>query len=211
MCNLKFCYLGDDGQTLERQVRHAAPHSLCRLVSARVALALLFSVSDGVRIAPACAAAPVPLQVSGPGRSATASSPSKERVDHVPLRTGIWEQSILRGSQVVDKPLQQKQQCAGASSFSPFPSFPSSENFGEFKADKVMVPDYVWRLADGRYLVKGGKGTSRAGDVVYGHVITLHGDDHYDDALTITTHAATHPLKHTYSGSGHWVAPCPKQ
>ena len=69
--------------------------------------------------------------------------------------------------------------------------------------------DRVWRQADGTYRVSGGMTTTLGGDVFWTHIVTLHGDERYDDVFTVTLHARTHPVQHVYTGSGHWVAPCP--
>jgi hypothetical protein len=139
-------------------------------------------------------------------RSGTSSA--RQEVDHVPLKDGIWEQSLSEGPQVVLGPLRQEL-CPVSSSGQPFPSWFAAQNFGRTFME-LMYPNYFfWRLSDGRYQVVGGAETSRGGKVKYEHLITLHGDDHYDDELTVTSHWNVHPVKHIYSGSGHWVAPCP--
>ena len=138
------------------------------------------------------------------------TSPSMQQIDQVPLKRGIWEMSVYQGTQVVDDPYRQAL-CADSPPWVFFPRIFPAENFGRVLQDKVIVSDYVWRLADGRYRVTGGAGTTRGGAVTYVHLITLHGDDHYDDELTVTSHADTHPTKRVYSGRGHWVAPCSDQ
>ena len=72
-----------------------------------------------------------------------------------------------------------------------------------------MGPDGVQKFSDDRYRVTSGMSTSLAGDVGFEHVITLQSGDRYDDALTVIFHARTHPVKYLFTGSGHWIAPCP--
>ena len=73
----------------------------------------------------------------------------------------------------------------------------------------MIEMDRVSKRPDGTYRVSGGITTTLGGDVTYTHIVTLRSDDHYDDELTVTLHARTHPVKHFYTGSGHWIAPCP--
>src|SRR5580698_7279641 len=95
-------------------------------------------------------------QASRTARASNGADPSKQKVDHVPLKSGVWEQSILRGTQVVDGPVRQEQLCPGSLLFSPFPSLPSVENLGRVLPQELIMSDYVWRLADGRYRVTSG-------------------------------------------------------
>ena len=132
----------------------------------------------------------------------------KQDLDEVPLKGGIWEENLIRGTQVVVGPFRREQSCPGLLSIPLFLSLPATEHFGQPFSDKVLVPDSVSLLPDGRYRVTGGAGTHHGGSVLYEHLITLHGSDHYQDELTITSHSNTHPLKHFYTGNGHWVAPC---
>jgi hypothetical protein len=148
------------------------------------------------------------LQAGGVPSAAHDTSAAEQKVDEIPIKHGIWETSVYRGTQVVYGPLRENM-CPGSVQWNFFPSLPSTENLGRTLPEMIIGPDPVWRLADGRYRVKGGVRTTQAGSVRYGHLITLHGDDHYDDELTVTLQARTHPVKHVYSGSGHWVAPCP--
>lgn len=147
-----------------------------------------------------------------PGSRRVASSAMQD-IDHVPLKDGIWEQSVSEGTHFVIGPLRQEL-CHVSSPGQlfleqPFPSWFPAQNFGSTYVE-LMYPDYeMWRLADGRYRVVGGATTSRGGKVQYEHLVALHGDDHYEEELTVTSHWNVHPVKHVYSGSGHWVAPCP--
>ena len=159
-----------------------------------------FSLSNKAGIEPTC---------ESKSRVLSGLAPDGLRVTAVPLKSGIWEQTLFEGKHVVDGLEHREQSCPGISYFSPFPSLPSKEHLGNIISDKVIVSDDVRRLADGRYRVTGGAGTKLGGAVTYVHLITLHGDDRYDDALTVTSHADTQPLRHTYTGSGRWVAPCP--
>jgi hypothetical protein len=150
-------------------------------------------------------------QISRAPGAQNGTHPYRQSVDNVPLKSGIWEQNVFQGTQVVARYHLGEQMCPNGYFFSPFPSLPSTENLGRVLPQKMIMSDSVWRLADGRYQVTGGIGTTRGGAVTYAHLITLHGDDRYDDELTVTTHADKHPVKHLYTGSGHWVAPCPAQ
>jgi hypothetical protein len=145
-------------------------------------------------------------QMSHIQNRATASS---QEVDRVPLRIGLWEQTIFPGSQSGNGDVRQSLMCPDQYSFSPFPSFPSTVHLGGVILHEMILSDDVRRLADGRYRVTGGITTTLGGDVTYTHLITVHGDDHYDDVVTVTLHARTHPVRHIYSGNGHWVSPCP--
>jgi hypothetical protein len=135
-------------------------------------------------------------------------APCPVHVDQVPLRDGVWEQSISEGTQVVAPPFR-RVLCPVSSFWDPFPSSFPAKNFGRTLPQEIIGPDDFGRLVDGKYRVQGGKRTLRGGDIVYEHIITLHGDDHYEDVLTVTSHADTLPIKHLYTGSGHWLARCP--
>jgi len=142
------------------------------------------------------------------------ASSSRNWIDVIPLKRGFWEQTVFQGTQSVNAPYGRVEICPDTYPMStyptsPFPSYPATENLGQEILQMVSVPDYARLLADGRYRVFGGVTMTLGGSVTYVHLVTLHGDDHYDDVVTATFHARTHPVKHVYSGNGHWVAPCP--
>lgn len=136
---------------------------------------------------------------------------NEQPVDSVPTRKGIWEQSLFRKGQLITGPFQHEELCSGLFLYKPFASVPSTVEIGSVVPDRVMVPDIVRKLPDGRFRVAGGLTTTKAGDVTYTHLITMHGDASYQDQLTLTLHANKHPVVHFYTGSGHWVAPCPAE
>lgn len=135
-------------------------------------------------------------------------STSEQEVDRVPLKDGLWEQTIFQGLQAVNGEVSQDLMCPDLYALSPFPSVTSSDNLGRFIPDGRNRPDHIWQLADGRYRVRGTVATMRGGNVTYEHLITVRDDEHYDDVVTVIPHARAH-LKHVHSGSGRWLAPCP--
>jgi hypothetical protein len=135
------------------------------------------------------------------------TSAAGHEVDLMPLKPGTWEISIYRGTQVVYGPVRQ-QLCPDSLYEYFFPWNPPTENLGRvFPDEMISFKNWVWQLPDGRYRFSGALGTSRGGEVRVVHLFTLHGDDHYEDELTVRSHVYTHPVKHVYTGSGHWVAP----
>ena len=143
-------------------------------------------------------------------RSSMKPNLHEERLKRVPLKYGMWQQSVFQGERLVDG-AGQSEMCPNSYSFSPFPSLTLREHIGRQIPHEMMDIDAVWRCADGTYRVSGGMTTTLGGDVTYTHIITLHGNDSYNDIFTVTLHARTHPTKHFYTGSGHWVAPCPSE
>jgi hypothetical protein len=128
-------------------------------------------------------------------------------VDLMPLKIGTWEISIYRGTQVVYGPVRQKL-CPDSLYEYFFPWNPPTENLGRvFLEEIISLKNSVWRFPDGTYRLAGALGTSRGGEVRILHLIALQGDDHYEDQLTVSSHFYTHPVKHVYTGRGHWVAP----
>jgi hypothetical protein len=144
-------------------------------------------------------------------RSRNKESPPEQRVDRVPLKHGLWEQTIFQGLQAVNGEAGQGLMCPERYALSPFPSFTSTEDLGRVLPQELELTDDVWRLADGKYRVNGAITTTRGGAVVYEHLIAVHDDEHYDDVVIVTLYADTHPVKHVHTGSGHWLAPCPAQ
>ena len=132
----------------------------------------------------------------------------EQSVDSVPMKIGLWEETLFQAGQLVSGPTKRQEMCSGLFLYSPFLSVPSNERFGSIVLQKVLEPDLIWKLPDGRYRVTGGRATTASGDVTYTHLVTLHDDTHYDDVLTLTLNARAHPVKHFYTGVGHWIAPC---
>jgi hypothetical protein len=134
-------------------------------------------------------------------------SAAGHETDQMPLRPGTWEISIYRGTQVVYGPVRQEL-CPDSLYGYFFPWYPSTENLGRVLPEEIIrTKNWVWQNPDGRYRFTGALGTTGGGEVRIVHLITLLGDDHYEDALTVSSHVYTHPLKHVYTGSGRWVAP----
>ena len=135
------------------------------------------------------------------------TSAAGHEVDQMPLKPGTWEMSIYRGTQVVYGP-DRETLCPDSLYGYLFPWNPSIEHLGRVLPEEMIsFKNRIWLFPDGRYRFTSALGTTRGGEVRIVHLVTLHGDDHYEDELTVSSHMYTHPVKHVYTGSGHWVAP----
>ena len=133
---------------------------------------------------------------------------AQQQVDGVPLKSGVWETIVRKDKGVVYGPLLETIDPHSVQ-WTFFPSIFPAERFGRVVPQELLSPDYVSRLSNGSYRVTGSVSTSLGGSVIYEHLITLKGDDYYEHALTVVSHSNTHPVKHFYTGSGHWISPNP--
>ena len=135
------------------------------------------------------------------------TSAAGHEVDQMPLKPGTWEMSIYRGTQVVYGP-DRETLCPDSLYGYLFPWNPSTEHLGRVLPEEMIsFKNWIWLFPDGRYRFTSALGTTRGGEVRIVHLVTLHSDDHYEDELTVSSHMYTHPVKHVYTGRGHWVAP----
>ena len=174
------------------------------IISACVAAGAIACLSGAARGASALQSQP---RSALPQPSKLHPSSAGQEVKEVPLKQGIWEQTVFSGNKVVYGP-QPQPLCPESPPWTFFPALFPAEHFGRLVMHEFELADGVRELADGNYQVKGGRGTVRGGDVLYSHIITLQGNDQYRDKLTVTDHARTHPGRRMYHGTGHWVAPC---